>query len=244
MSAIAVPARRPVLADALTPHRTRVQDAGLVLAGAGVVALLAQATIPLPLVPITGQTLGVILVGAALGSRRGAAALLTYLLVGLAGAPVFAEFSGGPASVLTPSFGFILGFVPAAFVAGWFAERAWDRRPLLAMVGFVAASAVPFLVGVPYLAMIVNAVTSSMRMLVPTARSACLVAPHASDRSRVRTSETRKIPSGKPTKSPTTGMTKPMTSAHTTPMSSVEVRTPASRIRFPGTAHCSSTPTT
>src|SRR5699024_4543729 len=73
MSAIAVPARRPVLADALAPHRTRLQDAGLVLAGTGVVALLAQITVPLPLVPITGQTLGVILVGAALGSRRGAA---------------------------------------------------------------------------------------------------------------------------------------------------------------------------
>ncbi|MGO1198755.1 MAG: biotin transporter BioY [Dermabacteraceae bacterium] len=158
MSAIAVPARRPVLADALAPHRTRVQDAGLVLAGAGVVALLAQVTIPLPLVPITGQTLGVILVGASLGSRRGAAALLTYLLVGLAGAPVFAEFTGGPASVLSPSFGFLLGFVPAAFVAGWFAERAWDRRPVLALLGFVAASAVPFLAGVPYLAMILNAV--------------------------------------------------------------------------------------
>src|SRR5699024_8677261 len=149
MSAIAVPARRPVLADALAPHRTRVQDAGLVLAGTAVVALLAQVTIPLPLVPITGQTLGVILVGAALGSRRGAAALLTYLLVGVAGAPV---------SLLSPSFGFILGFVPAAFVAGWFAERAWDRRPMLALAGFVAASAVPFLVGVPYLAMIMNAV--------------------------------------------------------------------------------------
>ena len=158
MSAIAVPARRPVLADALAPHRTRLQDAGLVLAGVGVVALLAQVTIPLPLVPITGQTLGVILVGAALGSRRGAAALLTYLLIGLAGAPVFAEFSGGPASVLSPSFGFLLGFVPAAFVAGWFAERSWDRTPLLAMAGFVAASAVPFLFGVPYLAMILNAV--------------------------------------------------------------------------------------
>lgn len=158
MSAIAVPARRSVLADALAPDRTRLQDAGLVLAGVGVVSLLAQVTIPLPLVPITGQTLGVILVGAALGSRRGATALLTYLLIGLAGAPVFAEFSGGPASVLSPSFGFLLGFVPAAFVAGWFAERAWDRTPLLAMAGFVAASAVPFLVGVPYLAMILNAV--------------------------------------------------------------------------------------
>ena len=158
MSAIAVPARRPVLADALAPHRTRLQDAGLILAGTGVVALLAQVTIPLPLVPITGQTLGVILVGAALGSRRGAAAMLTNLGLGLAGAPVFAEFMGGPAAVLSPSFGFLLGFVPAAFVAGWFAERAWDRRPVLALAGFVAASVVPFLFGVPYLAMILNAV--------------------------------------------------------------------------------------
>ncbi|WP_114855130.1 biotin transporter BioY [Brachybacterium sp. YJGR34] len=166
MSALAVPVRRPVLADALAPHRTRLRDAGLVLAGAGVVALLAQVTIPLPIVPITGQTLGVILVGASLGSRRGAAALLTYLLVGLAGAPVFAEFTGGPAAVLLPSFGFLLGFVPAAFVAGWFAERAWDRRPLLALVGFVAASVVPFLVGVPYLAMILNAVMGAQLGLV------------------------------------------------------------------------------
>jgi biotin transport system substrate-specific component len=158
MSALAVPARRPVLADALAPHRTLLRDAALVLAGAAVVAILAQVTIPLPLVPITGQTLAVLLVGASLGSRRGAAALGTYMLAGLAGAPVFAEFTGGPASVLSPSFGFVIGFVPAAFLAGWFAERAWDRRPLLAMAGFVAASVVPFLVGVPYLAMILNAV--------------------------------------------------------------------------------------
>ena len=158
MSAIAVPARRPVLADALAPHRTLLRDTLLVSAGVVVVAALAQLTIPLPLVPITGQTLGVILVGAALGSRRGALSLLSYAAVGLAGAPVFAEFSGGPASILSPSFGFVIGFIPAAFVAGWFAERAWDRRPVLAMVGFVAASVVPFLVGVPYLAMILNAV--------------------------------------------------------------------------------------
>ena len=158
MSALAVPARRPVLADALAPHRTLLRDAVLVLAGAAVVAVLAQVSIPLPLVPITGQTLGVLLVGAALGSRRGAAALATYMVAGLAGAPVFAEFTGGPAMLLSPSFGFVIGFVPAAFLAGWFAERAWDRRPVLAMAGFVAASAVPFLVGVPYLAMILNAV--------------------------------------------------------------------------------------
>lgn len=158
MSAIAVPVRRPVLADAVLPRATWLTDAALVLGGAAFVALLAQVTIPLPIVPITGQTLAVIVVGAALGARRGAAALITYMLAGLAGAPVFAGFTGSIAAIATPSFGFVLGFVPAAFVAGWFAERRWDRRSLQAFVGFVAASVVPFLFGVPYMAMILNLV--------------------------------------------------------------------------------------
>lgn len=155
---VALPGRRPVLADALVRRRSLAIDAALVLTGALLVALLAQVEIPLPIVPITGQTLGVLVVGAALGSRRGAAALTTYMLAGLAGAPVFAGFTGSLAAVATPSFGFILGFIPAAFLAGWFAERAWDRRPYLAMVGFVSASVVPFLVGVPYMACILNVV--------------------------------------------------------------------------------------
>lgn len=157
-SAHAVPARRPVLVDAILPRAGAMTDVALVLAGAALVALLAQVTIPLPIVPITGQTLGVLVVGAALGARRGAAALTTYMLAGLAGLPVFAGFTGTIAAVATPSFGFILGFIPAAFLAGWFAERTGDRRPWLAMVGFVAASIVPFLVGVPYMAYILNVV--------------------------------------------------------------------------------------
>jgi biotin transport system substrate-specific component len=152
VSTVALSPRHPVLADAL------LVDAGLVLTGVLVVALLAQVNIPLPIVPITGQTLGVILVGAALGARRGAIALTTYMAAGLVGAPVFAEFSGGPASILTPSFGFVIGFVPAAYLAGWFAEREWDRRSWKAFAGFVAASIVPFLVGVPYMAYILNSV--------------------------------------------------------------------------------------
>ncbi|HJB11155.1 MAG TPA: biotin transporter BioY [Candidatus Brachybacterium merdavium] len=158
MSAIAVPARRPVLADAVLPRSSRLTDLSLVLSGALAVALLAQVTIPLPIVPITGQTLGVIVVGAALGARRGAAALASYMVAGLAGAPVFAGFTGSLAAVATPSFGFVIGFIPAAFVAGWIAERAWDRRSLKAFAGFIAASIVPFLVGVPYMAMILNVV--------------------------------------------------------------------------------------
>ncbi|GAA2015564.1 biotin transporter BioY [Microbacterium ulmi] len=163
MSSIAAaPGRRPVLADALGRPSSRARalavDATLVVVGAAVVAVLAQVTVPLWPVPITGQTLAVIVVGAALGARRGAAALTTYLLAGLAGLPVFAEFTGSIAAVGKPSFGFVLGFIPAAFLAGWFAERAWDRKPWLAFIGFVAASIVPFLIGVPYMAFILNSV--------------------------------------------------------------------------------------
>lgn len=158
MTAVAIPERRPVLADVLVKNRSLAKDALLIGAGVLVVALLAQVSIPLPYVPITGQTLGVILVGAALGARRGAIALASYMAVGLAGAPVFAEFAGGPAMVMAPSFGFIIGFIPAAFFAGWMAERAWDRQMFLAFGGFVLASVFPFLVGVPYMAWILNGV--------------------------------------------------------------------------------------
>ncbi|MFT3798861.1 biotin transporter BioY [Microbacterium sp.] len=161
MSIAAAP-RRPVLADLIarpSDHaRAFALDAGLVVAGAAFVCLLAQVEIPLWPVPITGQTLAVVVVGAALGARRGAAALITYLLAGLAGLPVFAGFTGSIAAVAKPSFGFVIGFVFAAYVAGWFAERAWDRKPVLAFVGFVAASAIPFAFGIPYLAFILNVV--------------------------------------------------------------------------------------
>ncbi|MEZ3160116.1 biotin transporter BioY [Microbacterium sp. BWT-B31] len=162
MSAVATasPSTRRVLADVIARPSSRARafavDAGLVAAGAALVALLAQIEIPLWPVPITGQTLGVIVVGAALGAWRGAAALTTYLLVGLAGLPVFAGFTGSIAAVAKPSFGFVIGFIVSAFVAGWFAERAWDRKPWLAFLGFAAASVVPFLFGIPYMALILN----------------------------------------------------------------------------------------
>lgn len=158
---LALPHRR-VLADLVVRPSSRTRafavDAALVLTGVALVALLAKVSFFIGPVPITGQTLGVILVGAALGARRGAAALATYMLAGLAGLPVFAGAVAGPAYALAPSFGFVIGFIPAAFVAGWVAERAWDRRPALAFVGFVAASVIPFLVGVPYMAMILGVV--------------------------------------------------------------------------------------
>lgn len=151
-----------VLADVIARPSSRARafaiDAGLVLTGVALVALLAKVSFFIGPVPITGQTLGVIIVGTALGARRGASALTAYMLLGLAGLPIFAGPVAGPAYVLLPSFGFILGFIPAAFLAGWFAERAWDRKPWLAFVGFIAASVIPFLVGIPYMALILNGV--------------------------------------------------------------------------------------
>jgi len=156
----AAPSRRRVLADVIARPSTRARafavDAALVLAGVAVVALLAQVEIPLWPVPITGQTLGVIIVGASLGAWRGAAALTTYMVLGLAGLPIFAGLTGSLVAIAKPSFGFVIGFIFSAFVAGWFAERAWDRRPALAFVGFAAASVVPFLFGIPYLAVVLN----------------------------------------------------------------------------------------
>ncbi|MDX2378016.1 biotin transporter BioY [Microbacterium sp. LRZ72] len=160
---LTTPVSRLVLADLIGRSSIRARaltvDAGLVIAGVALVALLAKVSFFIGPVPITGQTLGVIAVGAALGSRRGAAALTTYMLAGLAGMPVFAGAIAGPAYVLSPSFGFVVGFIPAAFVAGWFAERAWDRKPWLAFFGFAAASTVPFLIGIPYMSLILATVS-------------------------------------------------------------------------------------
>lgn len=147
-----------VLVDFFLPRRTVLIDSALVAASVVVVALLAQASWRIGPVPVTGQTLGVMLVGGALGMRRGAAALTTYLLTGLAGAPVFAGGMGGPAYVLAPSFGFIVGFIAAAAIAGWAAERSWDRHVLQAMGGFTLATVAPFVVGVPYLAAVLGTI--------------------------------------------------------------------------------------
>ena len=130
----------PVLADAVLPGgegaRKLARDAALVIGGCLFTALLAQVKIPLGFtpVPITGQTFAVLLVGASLGSRRGAAALLLYLVAG-SWLPFYAGGASGYVWSLA-SGGYIVGFVPAAYAVGWLAERGWDRKPwiLLAML--------------------------------------------------------------------------------------------------------------
>jgi biotin transport system substrate-specific component len=142
---------RPTLADRFIP-RSAVNNALLITGGTVVVGAFAQLQIPLWPVPVTGQTLAVMLVGATLGAWRGASALALYMVAGLAGVPLFAGFAGGIASVAKPDFGFIIGFVFAAALIGWLSERNWDKRPVRSLLAFLGASIVPFVIGLPYLA--------------------------------------------------------------------------------------------
>lgn len=138
---------------------SRAHDAALVFAGSLLVALTAQLSVPLPFspVPLTGQTFGVVLVGALLGRSRGAAAILAYLIEGLSGLPVFAGGSGGPGPLVGPTAGYLFGFVPAAWLAGHLAERGWNRRFSLAWLGLLLANAIPFGPGLIWLSRFVPA---------------------------------------------------------------------------------------
>ncbi|MBY8880771.1 biotin transporter BioY [Actinacidiphila acidipaludis] len=153
-SSTAAPAARFVLADlvpASSAARARVRDAALVLGGAVLTGLAAQLSVPVPgsPVPVTGQTFAALLVGTALGARRGFASLGLYAAAGVAGLPWFAEGSSGWSM---PSFGYILGMMLASAVVGALARRGGDRTVLRTAGVMVLGSAVVYAVGVPYLA--------------------------------------------------------------------------------------------
>jgi biotin transport system substrate-specific component len=119
------------VADLLRPRERRqagFYDFALIVGGSLLICLCAQIKLmPFGLVPITGQTFAVLMIGALLGANRGALAVLAYLAQGVAGLPVFAMGSG-PLVLIGPTGGYLMGFVPAAYTAGLLAEKGWDRR--------------------------------------------------------------------------------------------------------------------
>jgi len=90
---------------------------------AALIGVLSQITIPLPLVPITGQTLAVGLAATILGSRYGTYSVLLYLLIGTAGVPVFAGMSGGFAKLVGPTGGYLFSFIASAYIIGLILEK-------------------------------------------------------------------------------------------------------------------------
>ena len=142
------------LADVLSPRQQRswLFDVVLLVLFSAFVALTAQVEIPLWPVPLTLQTLGVLFTGAVLGSRRGALALLLYLTEGALGLPVFAGGASGVGYMLGPTGGYLVGFVVAAGVVGWLAQRGWDRRLVWAAVAMVIGNVIIYVCGVAWLA--------------------------------------------------------------------------------------------
>jgi biotin transport system substrate-specific component len=149
MSIITFNSPRPVLADRIS--RTATANIVLVVAAAAFVGLLAQISIPLGFtpVPLTGQTFGIMLAGAALGWRRAAMAMSLYVIAGLAGLPWFA---GGASGYVGANFGYLIGFVVSAGVLGWLAANGNDRKILGSLISMAIADGLIFVCGVSWLA--------------------------------------------------------------------------------------------
>jgi biotin transport system substrate-specific component len=130
----------------------------LVLAGSALIALAAQVRIPLPFspVPVTGQTFAVLLVAAALG-RLGLASVVTYLVEGAVGLPVFAGGLSGVAYMTGPTGGYLIGFALAAAVVGSAAERGWDRHLATALAAMLVGEVAIYVGGLAWLARFVPA---------------------------------------------------------------------------------------
>lgn len=150
-AAVTLPRRAPVVLADFVPD-VLARDILLVVGGAALVGLLAQISIHLPFtpVPITGQTLGVLLTGTALGWRRGLAAMLLYAAAGLIGVPWFAGHASG---YVGASFGYIIGFMLCAPVCGALAERGADRSLLGSVPAMVVGEVVMYGAGVTWLAL-------------------------------------------------------------------------------------------
>ena len=150
--------RVTAIADALIPRSQAgvnlLVDVVLVVGFAALTGLSAKIAVYLnPAVPITGQTFAVLLSGAVLGSKRGAASMLVYLATGLAGVPVFAP-SG---AIAGSSAGYLLGYPVAALIVGLMVERGWGLNPLKLAAAMLAGEVAIYAFGLPWLAFYIPA---------------------------------------------------------------------------------------
>lgn len=145
-----------VLSTRILPQsRTSRQTAALALivSFSLLTALCAQIRIPLGFtpVPITGQTFAVLLSGAVLGSRMGAASQLLYVVMGAAGLPFYAGGTGGWEAATGATMGYLIGFTAAAYAVGYLAEQRQDRRFATSVGAFLTGNLVIYALGVPWL---------------------------------------------------------------------------------------------
>ncbi len=165
------------IVDVFRPRRAAAgltYDLLLVVFGSAMIALSARLSMPLAItpVPITGQTLAILLVGALYGSKRGPATVLLYLAEGVAGLPVFAGGLSGAPHLLGLTGGYLVGFVPAAFIIGALSERGWDRRWAMTALAMTLGTIALFVPGLIRLAFLVgphNVLTAGLWPFLPGA---------------------------------------------------------------------------
>jgi biotin transport system substrate-specific component len=152
VTAITAPAPR-VLIDSLVPTSVRLRAVALVPAAVLLTALAAQVRFVLPWtpVPVTGQTFAVLLTGAVLGLRLGAASQAIYVAIGALGMPVFTDWQGGWSAATGTTAGYLVGFVVAGALVGALAERQQDRAVLTSVPAMLTGTAVIYLVGAAWL---------------------------------------------------------------------------------------------
>ena len=143
---------------AALPDAGAATDVVLICLGAGLLAGSAQIAIRLPFtpVPLTGQTFAVLLLGASLGTLRGGASALLYVLLGVAGAPVYAHGSQGWAVITGASGGYLVSYPFASALTGWLSERRWDRRFSSAIGAMLTGNVLIYLFGLPWLAVVLH----------------------------------------------------------------------------------------
>ena len=145
--------RQRVMIDAVWPAVGIWRESALIVAGCLLIALAAHLQVLLPFspVPVTGQTFAVLFLGALYGSRRGPATVVTYLMLGAMGLPVFAGGMAGLARFVGPTAGYLLGFVVAAFAVGLLSERGWDRKPWATAASMIIGNGIIYAFGVAWL---------------------------------------------------------------------------------------------
>lgn len=146
---------RPTIVDRFVP-KSIAADVALIAGGAALTAAAAQIQIPMIPVPITGQTFAVLLVGAALGLNRAALSMVLYVILGVAGLPVF---TGAKAFVAGgPTMGYLAGFIAAAALVGFLSQRQWDRKWFSVIGSFVAGNLVIYAFGLTWLSVFLGTV--------------------------------------------------------------------------------------
>jgi len=141
-----------------------MRDVILIVLGALFAAALAQVKIPLPFtpVPLTGQTFAVLLVGATLGSKRGAASMALYMALGALGLPVFAGGASGIAYLSGATLGYLIGFVMAAYVIGLLAEQGLDRSVRTSLIPFLVGTVIIYSCGVAWLTILLGSLNKAI----------------------------------------------------------------------------------